>query len=269
MPINVTIKAYSLSSTDNEYRALRTKLKARGLKDHTAIGAGSLPDGNVYTIDEKHLFGNQANTIDTPKGVGRRIFDWTENYEPYNRTWRYGYYLADDSGFAELQALRISRHQCGYCGAQYDDGAGEWCEKCLGSQYLKQAELRLLKLLPIADSFGGNRSEEPPEHFAKVMREKQAVAAKHRNKQKLADRLLRANKAVADAKLERDLIDRLIDNGICATLLSNLIYYSHTGRFCFGWNKLLTTAEANTVRVALDSFASGGFNVEIKEQLDA
>ena len=51
--------------------------------------------------------------------------------------------------------------------------------------------------------------------------------------------LSKAEKAIAGAETERDGLLWLLDAGIN---IENVIFYSHTGRFCFGWRTPLSPA---------------------------
>ncbi|MFA5346541.1 MAG: hypothetical protein WC294_00220 [Methanoregula sp.] len=73
-------------------------------------------------------------------------------------------------------------------------------------------------------------------------------------KKRHAVRLANIAKGIENSKIELAAFTWLIENGIKAEYIENCIYYSHTGRFCFGWRNPLTEAEKAELKGALCEF---------------
>lgn len=188
----------------------------------------------VVEIETAHIFGNQWNTAD-----GRRVFDWYEEYT--HQMFRRGHWLEITPELAELRRVT---HSCGYCGKHYgphhDAMPGTpFCTACLDSEYLKAEDLKLLRLLPVCETFGGTRPDLTDAERAELMPryvERQTTGtdsrAKARRDKQRADVLEKYTKETTAATQERDGMLWLWDNGVS---LDNVIYYDHTRTFSFGW----------------------------------
>lgn len=228
------------------YNALAERLAQTNGECFCTWGEGShylsdLPeDGVEVWLETKCLFDNQWNTAeDSPNFPNRRVFDWAEDYDRYNSGTRMGHWLEITD---EMREIRGNTVKCGYCGHQEPASDKVFCDKCLDSQYLEEKDLYLLRLKPISDT----RSPAPltGEERAFLMplyKEAQLHGSTERGKARLRkqreDILRKAEKAIAHAQTERDGMLWLMDHGIN---LDNVLYYTHTGKFGFGWRKPIT-----------------------------
>lgn len=142
-----------------------------------------------------------------------------------------------------------------------------FCPKCAGSEYLKETELHLTRLLPV-DRSGVGAKREPLTageltHLLPIYREAQregsatrASAAKAKARENV---LAKFAKATADATTERDGMLWLLDRGIGT---GNVIFYPHTGRFGFGWRSDGLSPEQTSV--VLDYISEFPFPYDIQ-----
>ena len=201
-------------------------------------------------LSTKFLFNNQWNEAG---GGNCRLFDWYEAIFP-NRNIKEGHWLEITP---EMAAIRENTLTCGYCGKYVKvDEPHKWhCEKCLGSQYLKEKDLRLLRLLPV-DIKNKNISlcmtDKELAEILLLYKEAQGlgqiaseIAAKSHNRKRVAALLLeaetKARELIEAAKVETEAYTWLLDHDI--NILDNVIYYNHTKRFKFGWRTPLTNDE--------------------------
>lgn len=250
---------------------LRRRLKAQGLRCFRSItGTGRahdwykeliIPlDGQPVELETRHLFDNQWNTGPTETSEqGFRVFDWAEAIYP-NRHIKQGHYLEQTE---EMEQARRARFKCGYCGAQYVNPAGKWCRKCLGSQYLKRDELRLLRLKPVTAGLGAQFTDEAPAELAGEYEVRQHDARHKRLEKDHADKLRRLERNIEDAKTALEAFHWLIDHG---QDVENVIFYSHTGRFCFGWRTPIDAAEYSALVDVLCEFP---FDYDVEKASEA
>ena len=249
MKIKVKKYYYNLSNEEEAkaYQELKDRMEARGTKLFDCISSGE-KSGQIegeFELEEKFIFNNQCNAGDF------RVFDWYGHIYP-NRKIKDGHYIESGPGFDYLQNLRRTTKVCGYCGKQYPKATEHqsWCEKCLGSQYLKEDELRLLKLKHIASN-GSRETELPPdwlvEKYHNMQREARTARLEAEKSRKLAD----CQKQIESAKIEYEGFKQIIEAGLS---FDNCIYYNHTGRFCFGWRTALTEAEKIEIGDKLKNF---------------
>lgn len=255
MNLTTTLHAYNFDTRKPEeaeqYRALCEKLKA-GPERHKTHDFGRSShwlrdlDGVTVTLEAEHLFDNQWNTApiagDTIK-TGRRVFDWAEDalfdhYGRENNHSKRGHYLDQTDAMREI---RRNTNACGYCGKQEPAAKGSvFCPLCIGSEYLKATELRLLRMLPVEQHMPkrAELSEAEKAHLLPLYREAQLYGNTERDKKRLAttrQRIIdKAAKETHDAAIEREGFLWLLDR-LGARAVDNCIFYSHTGRFCFGW----------------------------------
>ena len=188
-----------------------------------------LVQGKELEVETEYLFCDQYNTVPI-EGVaenGMRIME--ESVE----------YVIDD--------IRDFVGVCGYCGNQTRDKTEGICRKCLDSAYLDENTIRkgLTRIVPVGTKrISGQReplSDEEWEYIRPKYIERQTQGADSRNAQKL-----KKQRGKIQAKYERkiDEIETeyegmlwLMDSGIN---VDNVIYYSHTGVFCFGWRQPLS-----------------------------
>lgn len=204
-------------------------------------------------VETAHLFDNQWNTAD-----GRRVFDWHEEYAPLAKYVR-GHWTEITPEMAEARKLT---HKCGYCGAQYGPHhlpipADMFCTACLDSPYLKPQYLCLLRLTPVSEGFRDRAALSEAEGAAMVPRyvERQTTGANSRAKAvRDAQRTGALDKfadATESATVERDGMLWLWDRGMN---LANVIYYSHSNTFSFGWRSPVSDEVRNRILEIISEF---------------
>jgi hypothetical protein len=219
----------------------------KGDKDHSKRTDGVVED---VVIDTTHIFGNQWN--ETEGSGNRRLFDWYQaadycNGRKLDVCW--GHWLEITP---EMAQLRAETYKCGYCGKHYgpqhvpvpDSG---FCTACIGSEYLKQEEIYLLRLIRFDDDKPRRKYPELTEDEAKWLvpmyiehqtlcaarRETEAhQKAKEKVERDYKDNLRKAEQKVQAAKDEYEGMMWLWERGF---KLSNVIYYDHCRQFGFGW----------------------------------
>jgi hypothetical protein len=255
------------------YEALRAQLKVSHKGKFFNVLADTRKDRNrgneieEVELDPAFLFNNQWNELGNN---ARRLFDWYEGIYP-NKKIKEGHWLEITP---EMEAIRQHTLTCGYCGKYVKDtDQRKWhCEKCLGSEYLKESELGLLRLLPVADkgsrSFDMTESERAEimplykgaQGLGQISRE---VAAKSRNRKKVAALIPQAEKESAElmsaARVETEALTWLLDHEL--NFIDNVIYYTHTKRFCFGWHQPLSADERSKL---LDGLSEFPFDYDLK-----
>lgn len=217
-------------------------------------------------LDTGFLFNNQWNEA----GDGaRRLFDWYEAIYR-NREIKEGHWLEITP---EMAAIRRETLTCGYCGKYVKaNEPHKWhCEKCLGSEYLKENQLRLLRLLPVCDKRDRSYATETElREILPLYREAQGLGQAERekakashNRRKVAALIPNAEKKGAElleaAKVETQALTWVLDHEL--NLIDNVIYYPHTKRFCFGWRTPLTAEERSKL---LDVVSEFPFDYDIK-----
>lgn len=244
--IKTVIRAYRFDIRNKEEKAawlaLRDSLKAQGLRLMESHGGASHwlngYDGVSVDLETAHLFDNQWNTAPIPgkSETGLRVFDWALDYKPNGSPdIKRGHYLEQTE---EMRQVRADRIACGYCGKQAPASSGlKFCPHCIGSEYLKSSDLHLTRMRGV--TFAGSRAPLTPEELAErlpLCRDAQINGNTERDKKRIAakraDIESKYRKAVDNATTERDGFTWLMDRGINT---ADVIYYSHTGRFGFGW----------------------------------
>jgi hypothetical protein len=224
-------------------------------------------DGQEIELETAHLFENQWNTAS-----GLRVFDWAltshiagcrvdpENSPPHIRR---GHYLDQT---AEMRSLRDNTSACGYCGKQEPAAKGYvFCPHCIDSEYLKEKDLYLTRMMPVSTPNRAQLSDAERAHLLPLYRDAQLHGTTARGKARIAR--LRADiardyaKAIADANAERDGFTWLLDNGFGQLAANNVIFYDHTGRFGFGWR---TPCDAATVSALLEKISEFPGSYDIK-----
>jgi hypothetical protein len=220
-----------------------------------------MPEGEIE-LDLGHLFDNQWNTVDTAEGNGWRVFDWYQEIHP-NSYIKSGHYLTITQ---EMIDARDTRRCCGYCGKQTDDPAPEFCDQCLGSEYLKESELGLLRLMPASfDRFKNDRPELTEREAAELVpihRERTKERRRASNKARVARQRAQAERKVKQAEHELEITDWLIEHDIDPGLA---IYYSHTDRWCFGWREPLGPEEVEELLEKLGSEFPADYDIKQTE----
>ena len=223
----------------------------------------------LETKDLKCVFDNQWNTV-----KGQRVFDWYEGIVP-NKSIKAGHYIHITK---EIHDYRARVYKCAYCGEGYWSESGDcpepgYCTACLGNVYLKETDLHLLVLsrlrLPLVTTKelqtcrAHNYELVAPELRARYRQEQtHATSVRDRERQVRARTNVIAECAAAidAATVEREGKLWFLDNGY---QLDNLIYYKHTGSFCYGWRRPLSNKEAAEWEVRLMQFPAP---IEIKRE---
>jgi len=267
--IQTTLHTYSFDTSDpdqlKQHGALVRRLEStpgRGQWMNSWGGEGKTCPAGPVTIETAHIFGNQWNTGPTTASEsGHRVFDWYQEHR--NDKIKRGHWLEITPEMVEIRG-RI--FQCGYCGKQHDGPTDSgFCSSCLDSQYLKREDLHLLRLLPVSDTFGGDRpplTAEESDDLVPRFKADQIHGSSERGRERLAklrDRIERERDEDTEAaRTKADGLLWCLDRGVS---IDNLIFYSHTGRFCFGWRSPLSEDVAADLRLEMDGFP---FEYDIK-----
>lgn len=276
---NITTRliAYYLDLTKPEeaevYKRICADLKAKGLHKFATYANSSTTEyrefrakidalnGGPVELETAHIFNDQWNTAPIFGGNGLRVFDWAESIFD-NKKIKSGYYLDQTSA---MVCIRRNTNACGYCGHQEAAQKGNvFCPCCIGSEYLKATELHLTRMVAVVNHHVARAelSEAEKEHLMPLYVNAQIFGNTERDKarkaKERADILAKRDKAIANATTEYEGFTWLMDKGVS---VSNLIYYSHTGRFCIGWRAPLDKASADAVSSALVGFP---FPLDIK-----
>lgn len=256
------------------YAELSARLKAQGLKCFCTHGgkghwfpfAKITKDGPLAVeLETKTVWENQWNTAPIPgfSESGYRVFDWAEDYPiNFRKCIKRGHYLEQTDEMAEVRRDTMT---CGYCGKQEHISVGNvFCPKCLGSEYLKEDQLHLLRMVP-ACKRNAKRAElteaeramllpryvEAQLHGTSVrnIEHKKAVRAKVEAKYK---------GAIRKAETEYEGFSWLLDHDIQT---ENCIYYAHADKFSFGWRSAINAA---TLSSLLDVISEFPFTYEIE-----
>lgn len=226
-----------------EYARLRERLTKMGYSEFDVLEQDNgsymrkmaLLDGKEIELETKYLFSNQWNTVPI-QGVsdkGLRVMDWREEAPLYSNRLKRGYWLEQTD---EMRRVREAVSKCGYCGSAYPTGQQEFCSECLGSPFLEEKDLPLLRTLPVARECD-KRNELTDDEKAELMPKYIEAQTKRKaaEKEKLIAKLnADYDKAVTTATAERDGMLWLLERDIN---IENVIFYNHTGKFSFGWRK--------------------------------
>ena len=228
-----------------------------------------LRDGDTITIDTKHMFTDQCN-------VGNmRLFDCAEMLYVSGARSHSGYYL-------ELEphdiAARNETLKCGFCGQHYgehhqshlniDPDGDTFCRACVGSEYLtldnvKQGLNQLYRVAEMRGYYIRKPTQQEFEQFLPLYDHEQELSRKRRiEKRKQLEREL-IEKSLHDAKWEHNGKMWLLDKGY---ELDNVIAYSHTGKFCFGWREPLTAEEELHLLDTVLVDAPFDFELKVKQE---
>lgn len=258
-----------------DYKALVKTLRAAGLKCFCSHGGGShylggkMEKVQAVELETECLFANQWNTAPIP-GVsekGYRVFDWAEDYESNigaPKGIKRGHYLEQT---AEMKEIRRNIHKCGYCGKQEPAAKGYvFCPHCIGSEYLTSAQLHLTRMVSIEqDGVNAARAElteAERAHLLPLYKDAQINGNTERDKKRIADKraalVNSRDKAIRVANTEHDGFMWFLDRGINT---DNLIYYSHTNTFCWGWRNPIDDCLKDEILEIISEFP---FNYSLK-----
>jgi len=276
--IKTKIKYYKFDISDKEqnkkYLALCEAIKAIGLKKDTHHHINfsyksnkefmnkikTMEEKGFVEIETKFIFSNQWNTSE--ESFNLRIWDWSENVFEDNYI-KEGYFLED---VKELSELRQNTFICGYCGKYYTREQKEkedisFCYKCLDSEYLTEDNLCLLRLKRINDkTTRGDLNDCDKEVLLKSYYEKQKIGRTNRLNKNIEDKKKKLKENLKNANEEYKGFMWLIENNLNFT---NVIYYSHTKTFSFGWRDKLSFKEEQNLKKVLKNFP---YEYELKTQ---
>ena len=247
MTLTTRIHAFRFNISNDDEReawlALQAKLDdGRDCFEALAMNQGNARlvdpvDGQLVELETKHLFANQWNTapIEGVSETGLRVFDWALDIWP-NKSFKSGHYLEITP---EMKAIRENTLKCGYCGVQHPRETDlTFCDRCLGSEYLKAGDLKMLRLYPISNSPSRYPALSEAEAAELLPRYTEAqLKGDARRKAELAaqtrERVTReATAKIKRAEAERDGMLWLLDHDITT---QNAIFYKHKSAFTFGW----------------------------------
>lgn len=226
-----------------QYAALVARMKEKGVECFETWGGSSHYLGEKYNntpigIETEHLFGNQWNTtpIEGKSETGLRVHDWAQDYPAnFSNYIKKGHYI---DVTPEMKAALDNTHKCGYCGKQEPAQKGYvFCPHCIDSEYLTEDNLHLTRMQAVSNN--KNRkplSEAEKAHllplFIKAQTEGNSERSKAKIEKRRADLLKEKEEAIRVAETEYNGLLWLMDREIKT---DNVIFYKHTGVFCFGW----------------------------------
>jgi hypothetical protein len=267
--IKTVVHAYYFNTSNAEekvaYEALSEKLKARGSKCFETWGGSShyqpQLDGVEVELETKHLFGNQWNTAPI-SGKGYRLFDWAQDYPiKFGANIKRGHYLELTT---EMIEVRHSHKKCGYCGNMlHESEAKEFCEKCIDSEYLEEKDLFLTRMKRIDDVTSPKplldvEKEYLIPKFSEAQLHGSTARGKARIAKERADLLTERDKTIKVANIKYDGMLWMMDHGVST---GNVIYYSHTNMFSFGWRKPIDKGIVDDLHKLMEGFP---FEYEVK-----
>ena len=223
------------------------------------IDLSKVTQGDYFTcsrevnLEVQHLFDDQWNSEE-----GLRLFNKVEFVWP-NKGILEGYYLRQTP---EMIAVLQGTARCGYCGHQTTVGEKGFCDKCLGSPYLKETDLNLLRMEPIElpeyRTKGAKKSSKvkplTESELAELMPKYIAAQAGLKAKEEAATRkaLLRdyeKESLTAETKYKGTLW--ILDAGVS---IENVIFYPHEMMFAFGWRNPLSEAVKEAITKKMEGF---------------
>lgn len=262
--IKTTLHTYHLDTRKpgdaKAYAELYKRLSTSNGKCFETWGHGShyLPDlAGPIELETDHVFNNQWDS------TTHRVFDWAQDYPiDFDKRIKRGHYLDIT---AEMRELRRNTMACGYCGKQEPAQKGNvFCPHCIGSVYLKESDLHLLRMAPVA----GGREDRAPltqaelDHLVPIYRDAQTHGRTDRDKARIAkarsDLTTDRDDTIRNATVKHDGFLWFMDRGINT---ENLIYYTHTGKFSWGWRTPVSEDFASRL---LDIISEFPFAYEIK-----
>ena len=206
-------------------------------------------DGSEVTLDtgpdDRNLFDNQWNAEPIPGDKtekGRRLFDWAiEVHLPLRRPLAFaarslpGANAEDARAAAQYQRLRL-------LWPQGSGRAGSSSVRSASDPNISRSRMPPLTRMHAVDSRERRAPLTPAEraHLLPLYVQAQTYGNTERDKARIAkaraDLAAKFETVTRNATIERDGFTWLMDHGIKT---DNVIYYSHTGRFGFGWREPL------------------------------
>lgn len=232
------------------FKAQMQSTPGRG-RCHEAIAHYNVKPGDIELECEVNLFSNQWNS---DQG---RVFDFHIEciYHNGRRSLvMQGHYLDITQ---EMIDVRNNTLACGYTGMKFPIGTKplfNTTQQALGSEYLTEDQLNLLRLLPIsAESDRKPLTDEEKSMLMPLYIEAQTKRTEEQNK-KLRIKLEENYKAdLANAEMEYRGMLWLIDHGVNA---HNCIFYKYQKIFSFGWRSSdgFSTSAIPALKKALEGF---------------
>jgi hypothetical protein len=274
--MKTTIHTYYFDCADAAqnlaYKQLCEQLKAQGLSVFCTWGGGkghyqsvNKIDGLAIELETTHLFNNQWNTapIEGHSDKGLRVFDWAEDYPiNFRASIKRGHYLTQTP---EMSEIRRNTCGCGYCGKQEPAAKGyTFCPHCLDSAYLKIEDLKLLRMVSVADSAKTRPAltEAEKAHLVPLYKNAQMHGNTERGKARIqkerADLLKERDSAIEKANTKFTGFTWLMDHGVNT---ENVIYYDHVKTFSFGWRTPLSNEIVSDLLEIISEFP---FQYELK-----
>lgn len=268
--MKTTLRTYNfdtrIASERIAYDALCQELRATVGRGHwmESNGRGShwlnelTLDAIEITLETAHLFDNQWNTAPIGKyEKGLRVFDWAQDYKPDNSPYiKRGHYLTITPEMVEIRANTMC---CGYCGKQEPAQKGYvFCPHCLDSAHLTESDLRLTRMRPCDAGLkyeSPELSEAEKAHLMPLFVEAQIHGTTSRGKARIlkerAGILKERDSTIHHAQVKFDGFTWLMDHGVNT---ENCIYYSHKGKFNFGWREPIKGAVRDSLLESLHGF---------------
>lgn len=237
------------------YEALVAERRAAGvhwLKASPGPQRIDYADGEVE-LDTIRLFSNQWNT------ATQRVFDWyeTARFDGRGRAitqYRDGHWLEITD---EMRRLRETTFVCGYCGRLYqeDEARETFCTACFDSSYLKESDLHLLRLLPVALHLPMRPAltEEERVKLTPPYVEAQIRSTTDRARKAQKRTMIAVEEEYRNACIARDGISWLVDRGIS---VENVQFSRRDSAFEFGWMHKIEPSVAARLRTLLFVFPS-------------
>lgn len=204
------------------------------------------------TLETRHLFPDQWNSAGP---LNARLFNWSEMVYA-NRDIREGYWLEQT---AAMRAALRDTLKCGYCGAQAPAAGGlSFCPNCRDSEYLKVADLRLTRMVPVRDDDKPRAELTDAERdiLIPLFNDAQIHGATERGKKRIAEQrravAVEYETTIANAAEKRAAAVWIMDNA--PGVYANWIFYTHTGKHTFGWRKPLSAGERRELMGVIDGF---------------
>ncbi len=258
-------KSYrELTETLRATKGCGKRMKSHGGGSHYSA---SWLNGVEIEIDPSCLFDNQWNTsAESANAPNMRVFDWAEDalfdrMGRENKTIKRGHYLEITD---EMREIRRNTHKCRYCGKQEPAAKDNvFCPHCRGSEHLKEKDLHLTRMKAIDDeSECAPLSDAERDHLIPLWQEDQITGNSARGKARMAKARKQVQKrhdeAVTKAANEFIVASWCLDHGFLPEIA---IYYPHTGKITFGWNKPL---DADQVAKLLECVSEFPYAYEIK-----
>jgi len=221
------------------------------------------PTPGKTTLELESIFNNQWNT------PTHRVFNWFQAARHSGVMRVYGHYLDIT---ADMREVIARTHTCGWCGQQYWDSANGddaptvpvYCTACVGGAYLTEDKLHMLEVLPV-NTIKDKRALSAGDlaELTTLWEAEQISATNERDNKRQAQRRKdiekRYTSSLAQAE-ERHTVELwLLNHGIQD---DNVIFYTHTDTWCFGWRTPLGVEEYKLLLKRLGSEMP--FNYEIK-----